>query len=154
MTLPALSPRQATVYRLLRDHRNDTGDTPHLTDLAEDIGITYVTLKQHLEALDRKGYITFESRGRGRAPVIRLAEPEPTGFVWPTVWHPLTETLPVTLAEGEVLAFAVNGVTPTAVVLDRLDWSNERAFWSKQVTAAYAWAVLRLPPSPEEVSDA
>ena len=34
----------------------------------------YMSLRQHLEALDKKGYLTFTSQGRGKPPVIRLVE--------------------------------------------------------------------------------
>jgi repressor LexA len=45
---------------------------PDLAELARSLGITYVTLKQHLDALAHKGYLTVEGRGRGRSPVIHL----------------------------------------------------------------------------------
>lgn len=45
---------------------------PELSSLARDLGVHYVSLKQHLEALQRKGYLIFESRGRGRSPHLAL----------------------------------------------------------------------------------
>jgi repressor LexA len=67
-----LSPRQHKVYERLRDHHRRTGALPDLSELARSLGITYVTLKQHLEALAHKGYLTFEGRGRGRSPIVAL----------------------------------------------------------------------------------
>lgn len=74
----SLSPQQERVLDRLRAHVARTGDTPELSAFARSIGIHYVSLKQHLEALHRKGYLVFESRGRGRSPLLRLP-PEATG---------------------------------------------------------------------------
>jgi len=67
-----LSPTQEKVYLRLRDHVARTGVTPDLADMAREMKIHYVSLKQHLEALADKGWLTFESRGRGRSPVLEL----------------------------------------------------------------------------------
>ena len=67
-----LSPRQRKVYDRLLEHHRRTGGTPDLSEFARGRGITYVTLTQHLEALASKGYLTFEGRGRGRSPIVRL----------------------------------------------------------------------------------
>ncbi len=69
---PTLSPAQRRVYERLRDHVARTGATPDLAEFARELGIHYVSLKQHLQALDDKGWITFESRGRGRSPRLDL----------------------------------------------------------------------------------
>ncbi len=67
-----LSPQQTKVFERLREHRRRHGAMPELSAFARGLGITYVTLKQHLEALDRKGYVRFEGRGRGRSPLLTL----------------------------------------------------------------------------------
>ena len=67
-----LSAMQKKVYEYLRDHFRQTGALPDLADLARTLGMHYVSLKQHLEALHKKGYLTFESRGRGRSPILAL----------------------------------------------------------------------------------
>ncbi len=67
-----LSPRQHKVYERLREHHRRTGTLPDLSEFARGLGITYVTLKQHLDALAHKGYLTFEGRGRGRSPIVTL----------------------------------------------------------------------------------
>ena len=69
-----LPPRQRTVLDRLIEHVHRTGETPELSNFARGLGMHYVTLKQHLEALHRKGHIVFESRGRGRSPLLRLPQ--------------------------------------------------------------------------------
>src|SRR5690606_25787799 len=68
----SLTPAQERVYQKLVDHNRRTGSLPDLSGLARTLGIHYVSLKQHLDGLERKGYIEFESRGRGRSPHIAL----------------------------------------------------------------------------------
>jgi repressor LexA len=67
-----LTPAQEKVYQRLLEHNRRTGALPDLSGFARSMGIHYVSLKQHLDALERKGYIEFESRGRGRSPHIAL----------------------------------------------------------------------------------
>lgn len=69
-----LSPQQRKVFERLRDHQRRNGETPELSAFARTLGIHYVSLKQHLLALDRKGYLRFESRGRGRSPRLTLPD--------------------------------------------------------------------------------
>lgn len=66
------SPAQRKVYDRLLRHVVRTGTTPSLADLARELDVHYVSLKQHLEALATKGWIVFESRGRGRSPHLEL----------------------------------------------------------------------------------
>ncbi len=65
--MDALTDRQRDIYAHLR-----TREGASLVELATRLGIHYTTLKQHLEALERKGYLTLETRGVGRSPVVRL----------------------------------------------------------------------------------
>lgn len=67
-----LSTVQQKVFNKLREHKRRKGAMPDLSALARDMGIHYVSLKQHLEALAKKGYLHFEGRGRGRSPLIDL----------------------------------------------------------------------------------
>src|SRR5690606_24422085 len=71
-TAAGLTPTQSRVYQRLVDHKNRTGSLPDLSELARSLGIHYVSLRQHLEALKRKGHLEFESRGRGRSPYRAL----------------------------------------------------------------------------------
>lgn len=77
--MTSLSPMQHKVYERLRSHHQRHGDLPELADLARQLGVHYVSLKQHLEALDKKGYLVFESRGRGKSPHLELPA-EATGI--------------------------------------------------------------------------
>lgn len=70
--MEALSAMQQKVYERLTEHYRTRGTTPELSLLARELGMHYVSLKQHLEALDRKGFIGFQSRGRGRSPELTL----------------------------------------------------------------------------------
>jgi len=45
---------------------------PLLSVSAQQLGIHYVTLREHLNELVRKGYLRVESRGRGRPPLVTL----------------------------------------------------------------------------------
>ena len=67
-----LSTAQQRIFGKLRDYKRRTGATPDLSAFARELGMHYVSLKQHLEALAKKGYLTFESRGRGRSPLLEL----------------------------------------------------------------------------------
>ncbi len=74
-----LSPMQRKVYQRLVDHYRHAGAMPELSEFARELGVHYVSLKQHLEALHRKEYLVFESRGRGRSPHLSLP-PVATGI--------------------------------------------------------------------------
>jgi repressor LexA len=69
-----LPPQQGRVLARLTEVVRRTGETPELSRFARELGMHYVTLKQHLEALHRKGRLGFESRGRGRSPLLRLPQ--------------------------------------------------------------------------------
>ena len=69
---------QKRVLALLKRHWHERGGQPNLNDVAKDLGVHYVSLKQHLEALDSKGYLQFEKQGRGKTPIIRLSKQDLT----------------------------------------------------------------------------
>lgn len=75
---PLLPPAQQRVYDRLVDHHSRHGELPELSELARQMQLHYVSLKQHLVALHKKGYLTFESRGHGRSPLLQL-HPAATG---------------------------------------------------------------------------
>jgi repressor LexA len=70
---------QRKVYERLRAHYQRSGDLPELSSFARQMGVHYVSLKQHLEALHKKGFLVFESRGRGKSPRMELPA-EATGI--------------------------------------------------------------------------
>ncbi len=67
-----MTPTQERVYTRLVEHQRRNGRLPDLSDMARSLGIHYVSLRQHIEALQKKGYLEFESRGRGRSPHLAL----------------------------------------------------------------------------------
>ena len=69
-----LTKSQSKVLRLLERHWRERGGQPNLNDVAKELDIHYVSMKQHLEALDTKGYIEFTPQGRGKTPIIRLSK--------------------------------------------------------------------------------
>src|SRR5690554_4789913 len=75
---PSLPPAQQRVYDRLLEHHSRHGELPDLSDFARQMQLHYVSLKQHLVALHKKGYLTFESRGHGRSPLLQL-HPAATG---------------------------------------------------------------------------
>ena len=68
-----LTKQQQLVYKHLKQSWYKRGSQPNLSELASVLNMNYVSLKQHLKALDQKGYLIFESQGTGKAPLIRLA---------------------------------------------------------------------------------
>lgn len=74
-----LPPAQRRVYDRLLEHYSRHGDLPDLSEFARQLNVHYVSLKQHLQALDRKGFVRFESRGHGRSPLLQL-HPAATGI--------------------------------------------------------------------------
>ena len=63
---------QRKVYERLCEVKERTGRVPDLAVFARELNIHYVSLRQHLEALSRKGFLVFESRGRGQSPRLEL----------------------------------------------------------------------------------
>lgn len=63
---------QRKVYQRLCEFQEHNGRAPELSALARELNIHYVSLRQHLEALHRKGFLVFESRGRGQSPRLEL----------------------------------------------------------------------------------
>jgi len=112
-----LSPAQGKVYQRLLDHHRRTGEMPELAELARALGVHYVSLRQHLEALHRKGYLVFESRGRGRSPHLALPADAtgipvlgdiPAGPLSSAVAH-AEAFLPRAGLHGELFALRVHG---------------------------------------------
>jgi repressor LexA len=69
-----LTKQQRRVLTFLKYHWQERGGQPNLSEVAEGLDMHYVSLRQHLDAIAAKGYISFESTGRGKPPVIRLPE--------------------------------------------------------------------------------
>lgn len=66
-----LTKRQQSVLDRLTQWVEE-GRKESLSQVAERMGLHYVSFKQHLSALVTKGAIALESRGRGKSPMIVL----------------------------------------------------------------------------------
>jgi repressor LexA len=65
-----LTDLQARLLEALRKQGEEDG--VNFRDLADAFGIHPVTLREHLDAIARKGYLEIESRGRGKKPRVKL----------------------------------------------------------------------------------
>lgn len=70
-----LTPKQLEVLELIRKCQNDHGYSPTMQELAEQIGVSKVTVFERIEALIRKGALTREAnRARSLSIADALAE--------------------------------------------------------------------------------
>lgn len=70
--MPPRPVRQLQILEALRATYERTGAPPELAALARSFDISYPTLREHLKALEAKGELIVESRGRGRSPRLTL----------------------------------------------------------------------------------
>lgn len=70
--MPPRPVRQQQILDALRGAYERTGAPPELSALARSFDISYPTLREHLRALEAKGHLRVESRGRGRSPRLTL----------------------------------------------------------------------------------
>ncbi len=61
-----VTPRQLDILRLIRDYRGNHGFSPTMQELANVLGVSKVTVFQHIEALAEKGLIR-KSRHKARS---------------------------------------------------------------------------------------
>ena len=61
-----VTPRQLDILRLIRDFRSNRGFSPTMQELADQLGVSKVTVFQHIEALVEKGLIR-KSRHKARS---------------------------------------------------------------------------------------
>lgn len=70
--MPRPPHKQLRILAALREAYARAGEMPELAALARDFNIRYPTLREHLDALARKGYLRLDSRGPGRSPKLTL----------------------------------------------------------------------------------
>ena len=71
MSNEELSPRQRQTFGVIKDHIKDHGLPPTIREIMAALKVNYPRgVQRHLEALEKKGYITRDSRSRG----ITIAE--------------------------------------------------------------------------------
>ncbi len=76
----SLTPKQIAIFRLIRDARLSRGISPTMQELADELGVSKVTVFEHVEALVRKGALT---RDKNKARSLSIAE----DFVLPDEMH-------------------------------------------------------------------
>ncbi|GDY01841.1 LexA repressor [Planctomycetota bacterium] len=69
-----LTEKQIRVLRYFRDYRNNRGIAPTLDEAAEALGVSKITIHEHLKQLAKKGAI-FRDRAKARAVAI-LHDPD------------------------------------------------------------------------------
>ena len=70
---------QAGILKRLEQRWEELGTQPNLSELANELGMSYVSFKQHLDALARKGELTCETKGAGKPPLLTLGRQESKG---------------------------------------------------------------------------
>jgi repressor LexA len=69
--MSALTPKQLRVLTFIRDYSNAKGYAPTMQELADDFGVSKVTVFEHIAALQKKGFL---KRARHRARSLQLSE--------------------------------------------------------------------------------
>ena len=88
-----LTPKQLRILQLIRDHRVAHGYSPTMQELADQLGVSKVTVFEHVEALIKKGALRREPN---KARSLSLTE----GAVVPDEAHPLRFPLVGKIAAG------------------------------------------------------
>ncbi len=70
----ALTPKQLRILVYIRDYANARGYVPTMQEVADEFGISKVTVFEHISALQKKGYL---KRSRHKARSLRLSEDIP-----------------------------------------------------------------------------
>ena len=66
-----LTPKQVEIFKRIRDTRLTDGYSPTMQELADDLGVSKVTVFEHIEALVKKGALT---RDKNKARSLAIAE--------------------------------------------------------------------------------
>ena len=88
-----LTPKQLKILQLIRDCRVRHGYSPTMQELADQIGVSKVTVFEHVEALIKKGALT---RDPNKARSLSIAD----GVVVPDEGRPLRFPLVGKIAAG------------------------------------------------------
>jgi len=76
-----LTPRQLEILTLIRDGRRSDGYSPTLQEIADELGISKITVFEHVETLHKKGLLSRRSnkaRSLELTPSARLPDERPT----------------------------------------------------------------------------
>jgi repressor LexA len=88
-----LTPKQLRILKLIRDSRVRRGYSPTMQELADEIGVSKVTVFEHVEALIKKGALVRE---RNKARSLSIAD----GIAVPDEDRPLRVPLVGKIAAG------------------------------------------------------
>jgi SOS-response transcriptional repressor LexA len=58
----SLTPQQRNIYLFINQFRGEHGYSPSRNEIAEYASLHPSTVREHLSALERKGYITWDER--------------------------------------------------------------------------------------------
>lgn len=82
----SLTPRQLEILTLIRDHRKTKGYSPTLQAIADVLGVSKITVFEHVEALVRKGLlIRHRNRARSLEPTASARFPDERPTLLPLV---------------------------------------------------------------------
>jgi repressor LexA len=70
-----MAPRQKKVFEIICEFLKRKGYSPSVREIADEAGMYRTTAAAHLEALKRKGYITWD-RGVGRSVHPKARRPD------------------------------------------------------------------------------
>lgn len=93
-TIQRLTPKQLKILSLIRDYQHQHGYSPTMQELADELGITKVTVFEHVAVLEKKGLLR---RARHRARSLELS----SQVEFPDETHRVRLPLVGTIAAGE-----------------------------------------------------
>ncbi|MFP4054631.1 MAG: transcriptional repressor LexA [Phycisphaerae bacterium] len=80
--MQTVTPRQLEILRYIRDFRNRHGYSPTMQEMGDHLGLTKVTVFEHVKALERKGLLIREAKHKARclrvSPQAEFADEKPT----------------------------------------------------------------------------
>jgi repressor LexA len=94
MTEETLTPRQLEILRFIRDFRASNGYSPTMQEIGDQVGLTKVTVFEHVGALERKGLLHRGAKHKARS--LQLCE----GFAFPDEESPTRFRLLGRIAAG------------------------------------------------------
>ncbi|MBM4110023.1 MAG: transcriptional repressor LexA [Phycisphaerae bacterium] len=78
-----LTPKQLRIYDLVRQWRNDRGYSPTMQELADELGVSKVTVFEHVQALVEKGVLS-RNPNKARSLALTVDDDAPIGRVAPS----------------------------------------------------------------------
>ncbi len=76
------TPRQLQILRIIRDYRSRRGYSPTMQEIAEELGLTKVTVFEHVGALEEKGLLLRGKKHKARSlqvsPKVVFPDERPT----------------------------------------------------------------------------